>query len=266
MLKKNFSSKNRCFNYRKRILEISQNVKALHMGGSFSSVEILDTIFSELLKKNDKFILSKGHCGILLYVILESQKKLTKAQVDSYCQKNSILGVHPEITINGVEASTGSLGHGIGMAAGICLSNIHKNKKDNVYVLMSDGELMEGSVWESILFIAAKSINNLVIVIDNNNLQSATSNLDTHPNLKPIEKKFKSFGWDCDTCDGHNQKMIKNKILNRNKKKPYALIAKTIKGNPVSFMKNIPMWHYRAPNKNEFNNALAQIKKYEKRI
>ena len=81
------------------------------------------------------------------------------------------------------------------MVAGICLSNIHKNRKNNVYVLMSDGELMEGSVWEFILFIAAKSINNIIIVIDNNNLQSATSNLDTHPNLKPIENKFKSFGW-----------------------------------------------------------------------
>ena len=180
MFKKKNSSKIRCFNHRKRILEISQNVKALHIGGSFSSVEILDTIFFNLLKRNDKFILSKGHCGILLYVILEAQKKLSKNQVNNYCKKGADLGVHPEITINGVEASTGSLGHGIGMAAGICLSNIHKNRKNNVYVLMSDGELMEGSVWESILFIAAKSINNIIIVIDNNNLQSATSNLDTH--------------------------------------------------------------------------------------
>lgn len=266
MLKKKISSKTRCFNHRKRILEISQNVKALHMGGSFSSVEILDTIFFNLLRKNDKFILSKGHCGILLYVILEAQKKLSKKQVNNYCKKNANLGVHPEITINGVEASTGSLGHGIGMAAGMCLSNIHKNRKNNVYVLMSDGELMEGSVWESVLFIAAKSINNIIIIIDNNNLQSATSNLDTHPNLKPIENKFKSFGWDCDICDGHNEKIIKNKISKRNKRKPYALIAKTIKGNPISFMKNVPLWHYRAPNKKEFEDALIQIKKYEKRI
>ena len=266
MSKNKFSSKIRCSNHRKRILEISQNVKALHVGGSFSSVEILDTIFFELLKKNDKFILSKGHCGILLYVILEAQGKLTKKQVNRYCKKRSNLGVHPEITTNGVEASTGSLGHGIGMAAGISLSNLNKKKKNNVYVLMSDGELMEWSVWESILFIAARSIYNIVIIIDNNNLQSATSNLDTHPNLKPIEKKFKSFGWDYGICDGHNSNAIKNKILKRNKKKPFALIARTVKGNPISFMKNVPMWHYRAPNKKELKEALNQIKKYEKRI
>ena len=90
--------------------------------------------------------------------------------------------------------------------------------------------------------------------------------MDTHPNLKPIENKFKSFGWDCDICDGHSEKMIKNKILKRNKKKPYALIAKTVKGNPVSFMNNVPLWHYRAPNKKELEDALIQIKKYEKRI
>ena len=198
--------------------------------------------------------------------MLEAKNKLNKKQVNRYCKKNSILGVHPEITINGVEASTGSLGHGIGIAAGICLSNIHKNRKNDVYVLMSDGELMEGSVWESILFIAAQSISNIIIIVDNNNLQSATSNLDTHPNLKPIKKKFKSFGWDCDVCDGHNEKIIKSKILKRNKKKPFALIAKTIKGNPISFMKNVPLWHYRSPSKKEFDHALKQIKKYEKRI
>ncbi len=266
MVKKKNSSKFRCYNHRKRILEVSQNVKALHIGGSFSSVEILDTVFFELLKKNDKFILSKGHCGILLYVILEAQKKLTKKEVNNYCKKNSNLGVHPEIITNGVEASTGSLGHGIGIAAGISLSNIHKRKKNNTYILMSDGELMEGSVWESILFIAARSINNLIVLIDNNNLQSATSNLDTHPNLTPIQKKFRSFGWDCDTCDGHNEKEIKRKILSRNKNKPYALIANTMKGNPVSFMKNVPMWHYRSPNQKEYKNALKQIERYEKRF
>ena len=125
MLKKNTRPKLRCTNHRKRILEISQKVKALHIGGSFSSVEILDTLFFEIMNKKDKFILSKGHCGILLYVILEAQKKLSKRQVNKYCMKNSELGVHPEITTRGVEASTGSLGHGIGIAAGLCLSLIH---------------------------------------------------------------------------------------------------------------------------------------------
>lgn len=266
MSKSQFFSKVRCSSHRKRILEISQKVKALHIGGSFSSVEILDTLFFEIINKNDKFILSKGHCGILLYTILEAKKILSKQQVDNYCKKNSELGVHPEITTNGIEASTGSLGHGIGIAAGLCLSKINKKKDGNIYVLMSDGELMEGSVWESVLFIAARLIKNIVIVVDNNNLQSATSNIDTHPNLLPIVNKFKAFGWDCDSCDGHNSSEIKKKILKRNKKKPFALIAKTIKGNPISFMSNIPMWHYRAPNKFELKQALKEIANYEKRV
>tara|TARA_B100000963_G_scaffold361888_1_gene400573 strand:- start:1234 stop:2034 length:801 start_codon:yes stop_codon:yes gene_type:complete len=266
MPKNSPQSKVRCTKHRKRILEISQRVKALHVGGSFSSVEIMDTLFFEIMNKDDKFILSKGHCGILLYVILEAQKKLSKQQVDKYCKKNSELGVHPEITTSGVEASTGSLGHGIGIAAGLCLSKLNKKKSGSVFVLMSDGELMEGSVWESVLFIAAKLIKNIIIVVDNNDLQSATSNINTHPNLLPLTKKFKAFGWQSETCDGHNSADIKNKILKRNKNKPYALIAKTIKGNPVSFMKNVPMWHYRSPNKTELEKAINEIIDYEKRL
>lgn len=266
MSKSQSFSKLRCTSHRKRILEISQKVKALHIGGSFSSVEILDTLFFEIMNKQDKFILSKGHCGILLYIILEAKKKLSKKQVNNYCKKNSELGVHPEITTNGVEASTGSLGHGIGIAAGLCMSKINKKKSGDVYVLMSDGELMEGSVWESVLFIAARCIKNIIVIVDNNNLQSATSNIDTHPNLLPVVDKFKAFGWDCDYCDGHNSSEIRKKILKRNQKKPYALIAKTIKGNPISFMRNVPIWHYRAPDKSELKKALKEIIDYEKRI
>ena len=124
---------------------------------------------------------------------------------------------------------------------------------------MSDGELHEGSVWESALFISSNKLKNIVIIIDNNNLQSSTKATDTHPTLYPIDKKFKSFGWDSQICDGHSSKEIYERIKNRDKSKPFALIAKTIKGFPISFMKNEPKWHYRSPNEHEYKLALKEI-------
>lgn len=259
-------SAERCFNHRKRILEISQKVKAIHMGGSFSSVEIIDSIYFSLMNNEDHFILSKGHCGILLYVILEAKKVLKKNEVDNYCKFKSELGVHPELITKGVETSTGSLGHGLAIAAGISLSNKLNKSKGDIYVLMSDGEMMEGSVWEAALFIGSKKINNLIAIVDNNDLQSATSNKDTHPNLLPIHKKFRNFGWESETCNGHNAKEIINKISKRSKKKPFLLVAKTIKGFPISYMKNKPIWHYRSPNKEELLTALSDLEKFKKEI
>ncbi len=257
---KNFkNTKERCKEIRKRILEMSQRVGALHIGGSFSSVEIIDVIFNFFKKKNDSFILSKGHAGILQYTVLNILKKIKDSDYKKYCKKDGFLGVHPDYGVTGIEASTGSLGHGLGLAAGMAFAE--KLSKKTIYVLMSDGELHEGSVWESALFISSNKLNNIVIIIDNNNLQSSTKATDTHPTLYPIEKKFKSFGWDSILCNGHSSKEIYNKIKNRDKSKPFALIAKTIKGFPISFMKNEPKWHYRSPNENEYKLALKEIEK-----
>lgn len=250
-------SKQRCVKYRKTILDLSQKVSALHIGGAFSCVEILDTIYNNLMTKNDKFILSKGHTAIIQYVILKYKNYLTKKDLENFCTKKGILGVHPDYGTSGIEASTGSLGHGLGIAAGLALGN----KKNYVYVVMSDGELMEGSTWEMALTIAALKINNIILIIDNNDLQSATKSKDTHPNLYPIDKKFKSFGWQALNCNGHKIDEIYKKIKLKKKNRPFVLVAKTIKGYPVSFMMNQPLWHYRAPNKHEYKNALKEIKK-----
>ena len=123
---------------------------------------------------------------------------------------------------------------------------------------MSDGELQEGSVWETILFISSRGLKNITIIIDNNNLQSSTRATDTHPTLYPIEKKFNAFGWKSTTCDGHDLKEIEKKLAS-NYKKPLALIAKTIKGFPISFMKNNPKWHYRSPTKEEYKLAIKEL-------
>ena len=167
--------------YRKKILEISQNVGALHIGGSFSSTEILNSIFNKFKKKNDKFILSKGNCAILQYVILNERKILPDKILNSYCQKNSKLGVHPDRGNPGIIASTGSLGHGLGLASGLAIGS-----KNDIYVVVSDGELMEGTSWEYILTISSLKLNNIILFVDFNGLQSSTWNKDTHPTLTPI--------------------------------------------------------------------------------
>ena len=249
----------RCKIYRKKILEISRNVSALHIGGSFSATEILDVIYNDFLKKSkkDKFILSKGHAGILRYVILNYRKIINDKALRSYCKKNSILGVHPDYGIPGVEAATGSLGHGLAISAGMAIAK----KRSNYYVVMSDGELQEGSVWEAALFISSNNLKNIVVIVDYNGFQSSTKTLDTHPTLHPIDKKFRYFGWETQTCNGHNSNEIFKKILKRSGKKPFALIANTKKGFPVSFMMRDPKWHYRSPNNKEYLMALKEINK-----
>lgn len=247
----------RCKMHRKEILHLSQHVEALHIGGSFSSVEIVDCIYNLLLNKKDKFILSKGHAGVIQYVLLYYLKKITKRQLYSYCQQDGYIGVHPDYGKNGINASTGSLGHGLGMCSGMAIA-----KPNSVfYVVMSDGELQEGSVWESALTIGALKLKNIVIIVDNNDLQSSTRATKTHPNLYPIGSKFKEFGWETRDCDGHSSIEIYDRITKRKGKKPFALIAKTTKGHPISFMKNVPMWHYRSPNKKEYFKALNEIDK-----
>tara|TARA_Y100000389_G_scaffold194422_1_gene224389 strand:- start:132 stop:893 length:762 start_codon:yes stop_codon:yes gene_type:complete len=252
---KNNHKKN-CKLIREKILELSKKVSALHIGGSFSSVELIERVYFKLKKKNDTFILSKGHAGILLYVVLNILGKIDNKNLNLYCNKKGKLGVHPDYKNFGISASTGSLGHGLGIAAGMALGEL--NTKNKIFVLISDGELHEGSVWESILFISSKKLNNIILIIDNNNLQSSTKTTDTHPSLYPIDKKLKAFGWDVKNCDGHSSQEIEKKI-NLKSKKPFALVAKTIKGYPVSFMKNQPEWHYRSPNKKELEKALKEI-------
>ena len=256
-MNKLLKSKIRCKNYRKKILEMSQSVSALHIGGSFSSVEIVDCIYNRLKKKKDIFILSKGHAGILQYVVLNDLGIIKTKDLNNYQKKNGFLGVHPDYGSPGIKASTGSLGHGLAMVAGMALASI--NKKKFFYILLSDGELQEGSVCETVLTISSLKLNNIIVIVDNNNLQTSSWATDTHPTLYPIDKKFKSFGWGVKKCNGHNSDDIYNKIKKRSLKKPFSLIAKTIKGYPVSFMKNVPKWHYRAPNKIEYLKAIKEI-------
>jgi len=262
----NLTNEERCRLYRARILEISLKVSALHIGGAFSCIEILDVIYSIFMKKNiqnninDTFILSKGHGCMAQYVILESLGILSKYDLNNFSKKDGILGVHPDLGNPGIEASTGALGHGLGMAVGIAQANKILKLDCVTYIVMSDGEAQEGSVWEAALMASSLKLNNIIAFIDYNKMMSIGKISDYHPYFNNLAEKFKLFGWDSYEVDGHSHFEIMKIVSERNINKPCMIIANTIKGKGISFMENNPIWHYRSPDITEYNVAMSELK------
>ena len=256
----------RCRNYRKRILMISQNVQALHIAPAFSCVEILDFLYNDLMKGDPRgsstnFILSKGHGAIGLYVVLESLGILTSEDIDQYCRAQGFLGAHPDRGNPGIISSTGSLGHGIGLAVGMAKGEKLKQNQRTVNVLVSDGELQEGSSWESIMMAANLELDNLIVVVDLNDFGGMDQMSAYHPSFYPLDSKFKSFGFEVQSCDGHDNGAISRVYKSMNSKKPKCIICHTVKGKGVSYMENAPIWHYRSPNQEELKQALSELDK-----
>jgi transketolase len=260
-------SKDRCRQIRKRILEISQMHGAIHIGGAYSCLEMIDVIYNGLMRRvsngdfSDNFILSKGHGAMVLYVILEQFGIMPTEEIEKYCTASGHLGMHPDRGTPGIITSTGSLGHGLGMGAGMALyEKVFKGDRD-IYVVMSDGELQEGSVWEIFLQAPALGLNHLVGVVDYNNLQSMAFTSESHPNFYPIVEKVAAFGWESVEVDAHDQESVYNALASRSRTKPFLLVGRSIKGKGVSYMENQPMWHYRSPNKDEYKQAMDELSK-----
>ena len=258
-------SKARCRKIRRRILEISQLHGAIHIGGSFSCLEMVDVIHHGFMRRMDdgdfydSFILSKGHGCMVLFVVLEHLGILPTEDIETYCTAAGRLGMHPDRGTPGIITSTGSLGHGLGMGAGMALYEKVKKGDREIYVVMSDGELQEGSVWEIFLQAPALELNNLVGIVDYNNLQSMDFTTNSHPNFYPIVEKAVAFGWEAVEVDAHNQEEIYSAISSRSHQKPFLLVGRSVKGKGVSYMENKPIWHYRSPNKDEFKQAMAEL-------
>lgn len=225
-----------------------------HIGPALSLVEIMVIIYekiSKINKKNfknssrDRIILSKGHGCLVLYSILHERKILSKKILKSYCKSNSILGGHPEHFVPGVEASTGSLGHGLSLSVGLAISAKLKKEKFKTIVIVGDGELNEGSNWEAMMMAAKHRLNNLLLIIDYNKIQSYGFNKDIL-DLEPLKDKIKSFGFFTQEVDGHNLNTLEKKIKLsfKNKRKPSALICHTVKGKGIKQAENNPEWHY----------------------
>ena len=244
---------------RKDIVYLSYLRKTAHLGSSLSCVDLISYIYEFIINKRNKnkFVLSKGHAASTLYSVLYRKKYISKKKFMSYCKVGSSLEEHPSPNIKGVECATGSLGHGFPFSCGLALANKIKKKNVKTIVMISDGECNEGTTWEAAMFAAAQNLINLTLIIDYNKWQ-ATGRSDEILKIKPLDKKFKSFGWDTIVIDGHNFKQIKSAFKKKNIR-PKVIIANTVKGSGIDFMEDDNNWHYRSPNKIQMNDILKKL-------
>ncbi len=252
--------------YRKRILDISQKVTALHAAAAFSAMEMVDCVYHALMRQDgaaedkDRFIMSKGHGCLVQYVILEDLGILTEEDIALYCKPEGRLGCHPDYGVPGIEASTGSLGHGMALATGMAYAEkyIHR-KTGKVFAVLSDGEFQEGSTWEAMMMAANLKTDNLIALLDHNGFQSFGRTSETHPAFYPIREKVEAFGWEAVEVNGHDAEAVFKAITERKGGKPFMLIGNTIKGRGVSYMENVPVWHYRSPTPEEYRQAIDEL-------
>lgn len=256
-------SKEKIIDFKKKIVEMSAKAKEGHIASAFSILDILWVLYDKILSidpknpqdpKRDIFILSKGHASLGLYTILAEKGFFNKKILKSFCEHNSILGGHPDRNrASGVEASTGSLGHGMPIAVGIALGFKIQKKKQKVFVLVGDGECNEGTIWESALLASHHKLDNLCCIIDYNH------STDRALSVGNIGDKFKPFGWTCLTIDGHDHKEIGKALKTKHLNQPLAIIANTIKGFGSKMMENNPAWHHRSPNQEELEILIKEL-------
>ena len=247
---------------RKNVIKMVEVDKRGHIGPALSLIEIMRVLFDSFLtfdatnpkwEKRDRFILSKGHGCLALYSILADKNYFPKDEFNNFCKPNSILGGHPERDKTpGVEASTGALGHGLPMAVGMALAAKIKKQTNRVVVVMGDGEINEGSVWEAAMSASKHKLSNLIVFIDHNKLQSygkTTEVLD----MSPLPEKWQSFGFAVHEVDGHDIKALEVllKTVPVNIEKPTVIICHTIKGKGFAFAEGNPNWHHKSGLKEE---------------
>jgi transketolase len=260
------AARRRCLGYRRRILDISQQVTALHIAPAFSCLEIVDTIYHALMTREpdgryrDTFLMSKGHGCMAQYVILEDLGILTTKDLALYCKAGGQLGAHPDYGVPGIAASTGSLGHGLGMAVGMSYADRIKAEDRTVYVVLSDGELQEGSTWEALMMAANLGLRGLVAIADVNDFQGLGRTSETHPCFYPVPEKIAAFGWQVADVNGHDHQAIFDALAGPRSDKPLFLVCRTVKGKGVSYMEHVPIWHYRSPSPQEYQQAIAGLR------
>ena len=231
------------------------NSQCGHIGGSLSIVEIIAVLHFLVMKKGDKFILSKGHAASALYSVLSLKGKIKRKELKSFGKFNSRLQTHPINCVDGIEIVTGSLGQGLSTALGMALA-----RKNRVYCLLGDGELQEGQVWEAAMAASHYKLANLCAIVDVNKLQldGETKKVMDLGNLK---KKFSSFGWKVISCNGHkiSELILAFKEAKKENKRPQVILADTVKGKGVSFMENKVEWHGQIPDEKQKEKALEEI-------
>ena len=252
------------------ILDIIHKTRSPHIGSSLSTVEILVALYFNFLdvsaknpidENRDRFILSKGHACPALYAVLHKKGFISEDELSRFAVDEGLFEHHPNLDLkHGIETTTGSLGHGLSIGTGMALSSKIDSNKYKVYVLLSDGELNEGSTWESIMFAGHHKLNNVIAFIDYNKIQALgfTKNII---NLAPLGKKWKDFNWHVQEVDGHDFTQIFKALSSMSASQPNSIILHTVKGKGVSFMENNLLWHYRAPDEKEYAQAKRELQK-----
>lgn len=255
---------------RREILDLIYRTKGPHIGSCFSCVEILLALYFHVLNINtenpgdplrDRFILSKGHACPAFYAVLQERGFMDEETLEGFAVNNGLLEQHPTRDINkGIEASTGSLGHGLALGAGMALAAQHDGLNFKVYVLLSDGELQEGSTWEAVMFAAHHKLENLIAIVDYNKIQ-ALGRVEEVINLEPLADRWRAFGWGVKEIDGHDFEHLIAALEKApfEEHKPSVLIAHTVKGKGVSFMEDKLLWHYRCPDEKEYLSAKEEL-------
>jgi transketolase len=255
---------------KKQIVELAQHVQEGHCASALSIADIITVLYFHRLhidprnpawEERDRFILSKGHACQALYVALHQAGFFDKEKLYTFLQPDTGLAGHPTLGgAPGVEASTGSLGQGLSLSVGMALAAKIDDRKHHVFVIIGDGESNEGIVWEAALAASHYKLDNLTAILDRNNYQCDGFSQNVL-NLDPVEEKWRSFGWQVHPCDGHSLEALVEALdqVPFSPGKPSLILAHTIKGKGVSYMENNAVWHYRAPSKEEFEVAVADL-------
>ncbi len=255
---------------RGRVIEMCHKTGAAHLGSSLSCCDIVAAAYWHAVQIDpkrptdplrDRFILSKGHAAAALYAALAFKGFFPVDLLDTYCQDGGKLAEHPPANLlPGVEAATGSLGHGLPIGIGMTLAGRIRGQRYRVFALLSDGENNEGSVWEAAMFAAAQKLENLCIIVDYNKWQ-ATARSNETLKLEPLRDKWAAFGWDATEIDGHDTGELARRMaaVPNGSGRPVALIAHTVKGKGVSFMEDDNNWHYRTPTAEEVLRAHKEL-------
>ncbi|MDR2598869.1 MAG: transketolase [Oscillospiraceae bacterium] len=252
---------------RRHAIEMTCKSNSSHIASVLSIADIVAVLYNEVMKtfpdcpnndERDRLILSKGHAGVAVYTALAEKGYFPLNDLKTYCSNGSLLSGHISHIVPGVEFSTGSLGHGIAVAAGMAMAAKVDGKKHHVYVIIGDGECNEGSVWETALIANQFRLSNLTVIIDHNKFQSLTLCEDTLE-LLDLSQKWESFGWSVININGHDYNEIKTALLYRDMEKPVCIVAHTVKGKGISFMENNILWHYRPPQGDDYFNAIEEL-------
>jgi transketolase len=255
---------------RARVVEMSHAAGTPHLGSSLSCVDMLVAAYWGVLRVDpenpldpdrDRFILSKGHAATALYAVLAERGFFDPALLDTYNEDGAALPEHPGLQcVPGVEAATGSLGHGLPIALGMALAARIQRRPSRFLALMSDGECEEGSVWEAAMFASAQKLDTVTVMIDYNKWQ-ATGRSDEIMALAPLAEKWRAFGWDAREVDGHDLHALLAGLMKKpdGSGRPRALVCHTVKGKGVSFMEDDNNWHYRIPTAEEVREARVEL-------